>query len=60
MDAGFAAASLMMPKMFGFEETAAAKVFHGNGYLEGTVVGMTDWDSEKAREEEGFELPKAS
>lgn len=60
MDAGFAAASMMMPKVFRFEGTGAAKIFQGNSYVEGAVVGMTDWNSERAREEEGFELPKAS
>lgn len=60
MDAGFAAASMVVPRFFGFEGTGAATVFHVNGYMEGTVVGMTDWNSEHARMEEGFELPKAS
>lgn len=59
MDAGFAAASLMVPKVMGFEDTGAATVFHINGYVEGSVVGMTDWNSERARREE-FSLPKAS
>lgn len=52
LDSGFAAASLMVPKVMGFEGTAASKVFKANGLVEASVVGMTDWDSEHAREEE--------
>src|SRR3954447_267297 len=53
MDAGFAASSFMMPKWFGFANTAAAQVFKINGFVEGAVVGMTDWNSERARNQEG-------
>ena len=53
MDAAFAGASFMVPKFFGFEGTAASKVFTGNGFVESAVVSMTDWDSEQALEEEG-------
>ncbi len=52
MDSGFAASSFGMPKLFGFSGTAAAQVFTINGFVEGAVVGMTDWDSERARREE--------
>jgi hypothetical protein len=52
MDAGFAASSFMMPKWFGFSGTGAAQVFKMNGFIEGMVVGMTDWNSERARAEE--------
>ncbi|HEY3706430.1 MAG TPA: hypothetical protein VGL22_15310 [Terracidiphilus sp.] len=52
MDAAFAGASFMVPKVFGFEGTTASKVFTGNGFAESAVVGMTDWNSEHAREEE--------
>jgi hypothetical protein len=52
MDAGFAASSFMMPSWFGFSGTAAAQVFRINGFVEGTVVGMTDWNSERARSQE--------
>jgi len=51
MDAGFAASSFMMPIWFGFSGTAAAQVFKMNGFVEGMVVGMTDWNSERARAE---------
>lgn len=56
MDTGFAAASLMVPKLFGFEGTGAAMVFKGNALVEATVVGMTNFNSEDARAEER-ELP---
>ena len=51
MDAGFAASSFMIPKWFGFSGTGAAQVFKMNGFIEGMVVGMTDWNSERARAE---------
>jgi hypothetical protein len=53
MDAGFSGSSFMMPRWFGFSGTAAAQVFKINGFVEGAVVGMTDWDSERARNQEG-------
>lgn len=49
LDAGFTASSFMVPAWFGFSGTAAAEVFKINGFVEGLVVGMTDWDSERAR-----------
>lgn len=49
LDAGFAAASFGMPKWFGFSDTAEAQVFKINGFVEGMVVGMTDWNSARAR-----------
>ncbi|HVG27925.1 MAG TPA: hypothetical protein VM865_09995, partial [Acidobacteriaceae bacterium] len=49
MDAGFAASSPLMPTLFGFNGTPAARVFQGNGLVEATVVGLTDWNSERAR-----------
>ena len=52
MDAAFAASSFVMPKLFGFADTPAATVFTTNGFVEGGVVGMTNWDSEDARAEE--------
>lgn len=52
MDGGFAAASLGMPKLFGFEDTGAATVFRVNAFVEATVVGLTDWNNERARSEE--------
>ena len=52
MDAAFAGASFLVPKVFGFEGTTAANIFVGNGFTESAVVGMTDWNSEEARAEE--------
>ena len=52
MDAAFAASSFAVPKLFGFADTAAANVFSSNGLIEGAVVGMTDWNSERAKERE--------
>jgi len=49
MDGGFAASSFGMPKLFGFADTPAAHLFTINGFVEGAVVGMTDWNSERAR-----------
>ena len=52
MDSGFAAASFATPRLFGFAGTAEAEVFKINGFIGGLVVGMTDWDSERARDQE--------
>lgn len=55
MDSAFAASSFAVPKLFGFANTAAATVFSANGFVEGGVVGMTDWDSERAKESEAWD-----
>ena len=52
MDAAFAASSFAVPKLCGFAGTPAATVFTTNGFVEGSVVGMTNWDSDDARAEE--------
>lgn len=52
MDAVFAASSFMVPRLFGFSGSKAASVFKGNGFVEATVVGATDFNSERARREE--------
>ena len=52
MDAGMAASSFMVPKWFGFSGTAEAQVFKMNGFVEGMVAGMTDWNSERARNQD--------
>ncbi len=49
LDGGFAALSPAIPGIFGFEGTAAANIFRANAFVEGAVVGMTDFDSERAR-----------
>jgi hypothetical protein len=49
MDAAFASSSWMIPKVFGFSGTHAAKIFEINSAVGGSVVGMTDFDSNRAR-----------
>lgn len=51
MDVGFASASWMIPKVFGFSGTTPAKIFEINSAVEGTVVGMTDFSSKLAHDE---------
>ena len=40
-----------MPRLLGFEGTGAATIFKANALVESTVVGLTDFDSERARAE---------
>lgn len=51
MDAVFASSSWMLPLLFGFKDTAAAKIFEGNSLAEASVVATTDWDSRRAHQE---------
>jgi hypothetical protein len=51
IDSVFAASSWMIPQIFGFRETPAAKIFEMNSLAEASVVGMTDWSGERAHEE---------
>ena len=51
MDSVFASSSWMVPLLLGFRGTAAAKIFEMNSLAEASVVGMTDWDSERAHQE---------
>ena len=51
MDAVFASSSWLMPLLFGFNGTPAAKIFEGNSVIEASVVSMTDWSSERAHME---------
>jgi hypothetical protein len=51
MDAVFAATSWVVPLLFGFKGTTAAKVFEANSLAESCVVGLTDWDSDRAQQE---------
>ena len=51
MDTVFASSSWMIPLLFGFEGTAAARIFEGNSLAEASVVATTDWDSRRAHEE---------
>lgn len=52
LDAGLTASSFTIPQLFGFTGTPEAQVFKINGFVEGMVVGMTDWNSERARSQE--------
>jgi hypothetical protein len=56
MDAGFAGSSFLMPRWFGFSDSPAAQIYKINGFVEGMVVGMTDWNSERARNQEPLEI----
>jgi len=56
MDSGLAASSFMVPRLFGFSGTAEAQVFRMNGFIDGMVVGMTDWNSERAHTPEPTKL----
>ena len=51
MDTVFASSSWMLPLLFGFKDTAAAKIFEGNSLAESSVVALTDWNSQRASEE---------
>jgi hypothetical protein len=51
IDEGFASASWMIPKIFGFNGTPAAKVYKFNSIAEATIIGLTDFDSERAHQE---------
>ncbi len=52
MDAAFASASWAIPKLFGFGDTPAAKVFESNTVVEGLVVSLTDFSDGRAKQEE--------
>ena len=51
MDAVFASSSWMVPLLFGFKGTAAARIFEGNSLAEASVVAITDWNSQRAHQE---------
>jgi hypothetical protein len=51
MDTVFASSSWMLPLLFGFKHTPAAKIFEGNSVAEASVVAATDWNSQRAHEE---------
>jgi hypothetical protein len=52
MDAARAGASFLVPRVLGFSGTPASKVFQANGFAEGALVGMTNWNSANGAEEE--------
>jgi hypothetical protein len=51
MDSMFAASSWVLPRLLGFTGTGPARIFELNSLAEGSVVGMTDWDSQRAHRE---------
>jgi hypothetical protein len=51
MDSVFASSSWLIPRIFGFEETHAVKIFEVNSVAEASVVGMTDWDGRLGHQE---------
>ena len=51
IDAVFASSSWAVPLLFGFKDTAAAKIFESNSFAEASVVATTDWNSRRAHEE---------
>lgn len=51
MDTVFASSSWMLPLLFGFKDTAAARIFEGNSLAEASVVAVTDWNSQRAHQE---------
>lgn len=51
MDTIFATSSWLIPTLFGFSKTKAAKVFEVNSVAESSVVAMTDWNSQRAHQE---------
>jgi hypothetical protein len=54
MDSVFASTSWMLPLLFGFKGTNAAKIFEANSLAEASVVGITDWDSDRAHREREY------
>jgi hypothetical protein len=52
MDAVLAASSPLIPSLFGFKGTAAARVFQANCLIACSVVGLTDFGSHRIRAEE--------
>jgi hypothetical protein len=51
IDAVFASSSWMVPLLFGFKGTAAGTIFESNSLAEASMVALTDWNSQRAREE---------
>ena len=53
MDGAFAASSYMIPRIMGFDGAASA-IFKANSFVEATVVGLTDFNNQRAREESPY------
>ncbi len=49
MDVAFASSSWAIPRLFGFSDTPAAKIFEINSVMEAAVVGLTDFKDEQTR-----------
>ena len=49
IDGSLAAISMAIPRTFGFENTKQARIFKINAFVVATVVGLTDWNDERAR-----------
>ncbi len=49
IDGAFASTSWALPFVFGFAETAPAKIFTSSSLIEGAIVALTDFSSEHAR-----------
>ena len=52
IDSSFAVISMAIPRTFGFEGTSQARVFKINALVEAVVVGLTDWNDDRARAEQ--------
>lgn len=50
IDAAFAASSMFMPELCGFYGTPEGSVFKCTSLIEGTLVSLTDYNSERARQ----------
>ena len=51
IDSVFASSSWLVPWVFGFSGSRAAKIFEGSSLAVASVVGMTQWDNTRARKE---------
>ncbi len=50
MDGAFASGGWLLPRVLGFADTPEARVFELNSAVEGTIVALTDFDSQRARQ----------
>jgi hypothetical protein len=59
IDAALAASSPLIPRIFGFPDTAAAKVFQANSLIAGILIGLTDFTA-PAQAKERRRFPAAA
>jgi hypothetical protein len=45
LDAAMASASLLAPRLLGFGDTGAARLFRANAIVSGAIVGLTDYSA---------------